>query len=644
MTNIYNYSKFGAVIDDSLTTAFAGQGPPGVGFKLTPEGNYDIDGKDIENIANISVTGCLQNLDGTSVQVCDDLDMTNHNIINLNTLQDGLNELDINDTGNFVFSTNSSPRLTVEQTKVTNNTDLFETSILRGVDPVAPLRMEHLLNNVQINSQVGSVAIRTAGIDRVVVNDTSTNVINELKVNQINRRTDVNMTVEGIKFSSNKIEFPNGFTIDDEISTAHTTTLKFDDKDVITYNKTTDRYTIACGGSTPNNPDVVIDKTDGLQVRNGIDIMDDMPLGNLELGRNNALNIDVIGVLRTNIIKERTPNNGVSFQDSLIKIDNATANCVQERLIKTNIDNFPLIEMTAFNHDNCYLLFDSFYDCPSSLWKSSDIGSNFTISKRLDTLAFRHNAGTAQNSAFTWTDNASIDNIGRWRFETDMFVNVIKERDNAGVGVNIENVVLLDGNLTCQDLTVNGTHNITIPSSVFQAKMETPLDNSTNGWDFNYVVDYDPDANGAISLSVARLSTFLFNFNGWDAITTLANYAQTFNNDTATYTWGGSTDGRVTINTTGNYKIEASCNFRKETGALNKTFQLVILKINTVVSIGTMVRTDDNLFHKQLQISDVINVTSGENISLGIIQGNLAGTNAVVDYSVGNIQFSVIKV
>ena len=61
MTDSSSYSKFGYILDSSLE---GNTGPPGVGFKLTPAGDYDINDKNLENVCDILVNaGCEINVD-----------------------------------------------------------------------------------------------------------------------------------------------------------------------------------------------------------------------------------------------------------------------------------------------------------------------------------------------------------------------------------------------------------------------------------------------------------------------------------------------------------------------------------------------------------------------------------------------------
>jgi hypothetical protein len=75
----------------------------------------------------------------------------------------------------------------------------------------------------------------------------------------------------------------------------------------------------------------------------------------------------------------------------------------------TASDDYPLLQILSWIHDNVSINFDSYYD---SAWKSSDAGSNFQIYKHSDTLKFRYDAGIAAGSALTWTDGFHLTKTG----------------------------------------------------------------------------------------------------------------------------------------------------------------------------------------------------------------------------------------
>lgn len=77
--------------------------------------------------------------------------------------------------------------------------------------------------------------------------------------------------------------------------------------------------------------------------------------------------------------------------------------------VTTASDDYPLLQMLNWAHDNMGISFDAYYD---GAWKSSDIGSNFQIYKFGDLLSIKYDSGIAQGSAITWNDGIVLDTSG----------------------------------------------------------------------------------------------------------------------------------------------------------------------------------------------------------------------------------------
>lgn len=82
----------------------------------------------------------------------------------------------------------------------------------------------------------------------------------------------------------------------------------------------------------------------------------------------------------------------------------------------TNADQYPLFQNMNFTHDNINLALDAYWS--GTQWDSSDIGSNYLISKTSDELCFRYDSGIAQGAAVTWNTGAYMDTTGLWTFVT----------------------------------------------------------------------------------------------------------------------------------------------------------------------------------------------------------------------------------
>lgn len=76
----------------------------------------------------------------------------------------------------------------------------------------------------------------------------------------------------------------------------------------------------------------------------------------------------------------------------------------------TSSDIYPLFQVLSYAHDNVNISFDAYFD---GSWRSSDVGSNYRISKGGDSFGLYYNGGTAAGSAIsTWRNPMLINNAG----------------------------------------------------------------------------------------------------------------------------------------------------------------------------------------------------------------------------------------
>ena len=78
---------------------------------------------------------------------------------------------------------------------------------------------------------------------------------------------------------------------------------------------------------------------------------------------------------------------------------------------RTAADAYPQMSIYAYGHDNMALMFDNYIHTDGNV-KSSDAGSNFDLSKRLDKFRIRYGAGTAAGSTVTMNDGIVLDTSG----------------------------------------------------------------------------------------------------------------------------------------------------------------------------------------------------------------------------------------
>jgi hypothetical protein len=87
---------------------------------------------------------------------------------------------------------------------------------------------------------------------------------------------------------------------------------------------------------------------------------------------------------------------------------NASASGPHIRL-QTASDAFPQMQILAWQHDAVSINFDAYFD---TVWRSSDIGSNFNIQKLQDKLIFQYDSGITAGSTLTWEQGIVLDATG----------------------------------------------------------------------------------------------------------------------------------------------------------------------------------------------------------------------------------------
>ena len=117
-----------------------------------------------------------------------------------------------------------------------------------------------------------------------------------------------------------------------------------------------------------------------------------------------ALNADVdghIGIGTTTI-----PAGGVGVAKIALVGDVADYELGPNIQITTDDDDYPLVSVIPYSHDNISIGFDSYVDTGGTA-RSSDAGSNFQIAKNGDTLSVQVDSGIAAGGAITW-DNSIV--------------------------------------------------------------------------------------------------------------------------------------------------------------------------------------------------------------------------------------------
>ena len=82
----------------------------------------------------------------------------------------------------------------------------------------------------------------------------------------------------------------------------------------------------------------------------------------------------------------------------------------------TDADDYPVMQMLNYGHDNVSINFDTYHDGVG--WKSADAGSNFQLYKLSDQLIVRSGSGVSAGSTISFTNSLAIDPNGQLYFNS----------------------------------------------------------------------------------------------------------------------------------------------------------------------------------------------------------------------------------
>ncbi len=85
----------------------------------------------------------------------------------------------------------------------------------------------------------------------------------------------------------------------------------------------------------------------------------------------------------------------------------------------TTVDDYPLIQIYPGSHDGISIYFDSYTD---GVAKSSDVGSNFRITKATDLFRIQYDSGIAQGNAVTFNDGIVLDTAGNVTIPVNLYL------------------------------------------------------------------------------------------------------------------------------------------------------------------------------------------------------------------------------
>ncbi|KKL20422.1 hypothetical protein LCGC14_2455620, partial [marine sediment metagenome] len=102
------------------------------------------------------------------------------------------------------------------------------------------------------------------------------------------------------------------------------------------------------------------------------------------------------------------PHGGVG--SAKFAIDGTNANVAGPHLqFTTTSDNYPLMQILNWRHDDISIRFDSYWDGAN---KSSDAGSNYAIFKVSDSFKIMYDSGVAKGAAVAWNDGIVLNTSG----------------------------------------------------------------------------------------------------------------------------------------------------------------------------------------------------------------------------------------
>jgi hypothetical protein len=133
------------------------------------------------------------------------------------------------------------------------------------------------------------------------------------------------------------------------------------------------------------------------------------------------------------------PHGAVGFAQLALEGTNASA-AGPHIQTTTASDDYPLLQMLSWQHDNVNLVFDAYYGTGG--WRSSDVGSNFVLAKTEDTIRLRYDSGIAAGSLLSWNVGFCLDANGNFGIGTGTPSDVLHVVDAVGwQGVSITNAL-----------------------------------------------------------------------------------------------------------------------------------------------------------------------------------------------------------
>ena len=101
------------------------------------------------------------------------------------------------------------------------------------------------------------------------------------------------------------------------------------------------------------------------------------------------------------------PHGGVGW--AKFAIDGTNASSAGPHIQFTTTDNYPLMQILPYSHDDMSIRFDSYWDGAN---KSSDVGSNYAIFKVSNLFRILYDSGVAKGAQISWNDGIVLNTSG----------------------------------------------------------------------------------------------------------------------------------------------------------------------------------------------------------------------------------------
>lgn len=105
------------------------------------------------------------------------------------------------------------------------------------------------------------------------------------------------------------------------------------------------------------------------------------------------------------------PHGGVGAAKVAIEGTNASTSGPHMQFT-TDSDNYPLVQLLAWTHDDITISFDAYFDGANA--KSSDVGSNYRIHKQNDLFMIKYDSGIALGANLTWNIGTTLNTSGQF--------------------------------------------------------------------------------------------------------------------------------------------------------------------------------------------------------------------------------------